>query len=303
MNPSTNPHEPTVHESMLGSTSRALERIHIGQVHRAPWPDFDAFAVGEYTRDLRRAAAGQWVGRARAEHGSVHQFSALTHALCEARAPLHLLGALARLITDEVRHAELCAAMACALYPEGIASEPNLFSWPAPAPQWRDAPRASPESGATEAIELWAAKAVLSSCCIGEALSRPMLDAIATLTTNPICEVVARQILRDEQLHAAFGFETLGWLTQRLTEDARTSLQESLRSSLASFEDSTACGISIGEIANTTITIAPGSAVNLGTLTKHQYAMIFFSTLESEIFPRLETIGLDPIRAWTERRG
>ena len=291
----------SVHESMLALATTRIEKIHKNHVYRDPWPDFQSFDVALYSVEVRREAAIQWAGRARAEHGSVHQFSELTHALCESRAPLHLLGALTRLQTDEVRHAELCAEMALACYPEGTESEPLIFAWPPPEPQWRDAPRAGAGRDDIAAIELWAAKALLSACCLGEALSRPMLDAILMVSTDSVSKAVTTQILRDEHLHATFGFEALAWLMERLTVSGKRELQEFLRTSLASFERSTACGISISDIAESSITIEPGTQPNLGTLTKHQYAMIFFATLENEIFPKLAELGLDPIAAWSTR--
>lgn len=289
-------------ERMLERVTGTLAKIHAAQVHRDPWPDFAAFEVERYPRELRRAAALQWAGRARAEHGSVHQFAALTHAFAEARAPLHLLGALSRLITDEVRHAEMCAATALAMYPEGLPDERRLFAWPAPKAPWRDAPRPSEGEGA---ILQWAAEAVLVANCIGEALSRPMLDALALVSTDPLAEGVCRQILRDEHLHATFGWETLGWLMPKLDQDGKAAVQQRLTRSLRGFERSTTCGISIADVAESTITIErapdPEREPNLGTLSDMQYAMIFYATLETDIFPRLRELGLDPEAAWASR--
>ncbi len=293
---------PTGSERMLADATATLGKIHVAQVHREPWPQPDAFDPARYPRALRRAAAVQWAGRARAEHGSVHQFAALTHAFAEARVPLHVLGALARLITDEVRHAELCAATALAMYPEGIPDERRLFGWPVPKAPWRDAPRPSAGEGA---LLQWAAEAVLVANCIGEELSRPMLDALALVATDPLPESVCRQILRDEHLHATFGWEVLGWLMPRLDEEGRAAVQRRLARSLGGFERSTACGIGVAEVAESSITIErttdPEREPNLGTLTDMQYAMIFYATLESDIFPRLRDLGLDPEAAWAAR--
>ena len=289
-------------ERMLERVTGTLAKIHVAQVHRDPWPDYAAFQADRYPSELRRAAALQWAGRARAEHGSVHQFAALTHALAEARAPLHLLGALSRLITDEVRHAEMCAATALAIYPEGVPDERRLFGWPSPKAPWRDAPRPSDGDGA---ILQWTAEAVLVANCIGEALSRPMLDALALVSTDPLAEGVCRQILRDEHLHATFGWETLGWLMPQLDDQGRAAVQQRLTRSLRGFERSTTCGISIAEVAESTITIErtsdPEREPNLGTLSDMQYAMIFYATLETDIFPRLRDLGLDPDAAWAAR--
>ena len=40
---------------------------------------------------------------------------------------------------------------------------------------------------------------------------------------------------------------------------------------------------------------------NLGTLTGEQFAMIFYATLETEILPGFEALGLDAMGAWRAR--
>ncbi len=280
---------------MLAGVGTRLGNIHHAQVHRDPWPDFAAFDRAAYDEPMRRAAAVQWAGRARAEHGSVHQFTQIGHALANACAPLHLLGAIARLVTDEVRHAELCAEMAHACWPEGLAAGDPVFGWPPPTAPWR----APPSEGAA-AIERWAAEAIAVACCLGETLSRPMLEAIAVVTTCPVAEACARQILRDEHLHATFGWEALGWLLPRLDDAARTSLQACIAHAFAGLQATTACGIGVEQVSGKELEIVRG-APNLGTLTDLQYAMIFYATIEQEILPALDELGLDGAAAWSRR--
>jgi hypothetical protein len=282
---------------MTGDVGQRLAHVHAAQVHRDPWPDFAAFDRHAYDEALRRDAAVQWAGRARAEHGSIQQFTQLAHALCNARAPLHLQGALARLVTDEVRHAELCACMAHACWPEGLEAGDRTFAWPVPTLPWGEPP---PAQGGEVEIFGWAAEAIAVACCLGETLSRPMLDAIAVVATDPIAEACARQILRDEHLHATFGWEALAWLHPRLAEDRRASLHRRLARAFAGFQASTACGIALEDVAGSDLEIARG-APNLGTLTDVQYAMIFYATIEQEILPRLQALGIDGARAWAER--
>ena len=145
---------------IVAATTKKLASMHKNQVHRDPWPDFEAFDVARYPVTLRRAAAWQWISRAQAEHGSVHQFSAVTHALTEARAPMELLGALARLITDEVRHVEVCARIALTMYPEG---NDTFFQWRTPRAPWADAPRIDPNDREASELRLrgWATRAIL----------------------------------------------------------------------------------------------------------------------------------------------
>ena len=40
---------------------------------------------------------------------------------------------------------------------------------------------------------------------------------------------------------------------------------------------------------------------NLGCMEPRIYAMIFYATVEQEILPQLEAIGLDARRAWARR--
>jgi hypothetical protein len=290
--------EPTGSERMLAPATERLGRMHRAQVHRDPWPDFASFEPARYDARLRRAAAVQWAGRARAEHGSVQQFTILAHALCNVRIELPVLGALARLTTDEVRHAELCAEMGLAVWPEGKASEPAVFRWDRPRLPWGGPPVLADDPTPTLA---WAAEAVLVSCCIGETLSRPMLEAIAVVATDPLAAAVAKQILRDEHLHASFGWETLALLLPRLDDARREALAQRMLRSFGAVEASTACGIPVEAVAGKSIEIAEDDEPNLGTLTDEQYAMIFFATMETEVLPQLQALGLDAMGAWQQR--
>jgi hypothetical protein len=290
--------EPTGSERMLAPATERLGRMHRAQVHRDPWPDFATFDPARYDATLRRAAAVQWAGRARAEHGSVQQFTLLAHVLCNVRVELPVLGALARLVTDEVRHAELCAAMGLACWPEGMASEPAVFRWDRPRLPWAGPPALGDDPTPTLA---WAAEAILVSCCIGETLSRPMLEAIAVVATEPLAQAVASQILRDEHLHASFGWEALGLLLPRIDDAQRAALEDRMARSFGAVESTTACGIPVEAVAGQRLEIATGEADNLGTLTDEQYAMIFFATMEAEVLPQLQALGLDAMGAWRRR--
>lgn len=291
---------------MVADTTDSLGAMHRSQVHRDRWPQWGAFSPAAYPPELRREAAVQWAGRARAEHGSIHQFAAVAHTLAELRAPLHLLGAVARLITDEVRHAEICAQMALTLFPEALEPgvEDHLLRWPIPHTPWPDAPPLRRESGEEQLALRWAIDAILTACCLGETLSVPMLQAIATVATEPVAGAVAEQILRDEHLHARFGWEALAVLMPRLDPEHLPWLHQQLARHLAGFEASTCIGVRLPDLLDDpSISIEPGDPAhpNLGVLTHRQYAMIFYHTLEQEIFPGLQALGLDPARAWAER--
>ncbi len=289
---------------LVAATTKKLGSMHKNQVHRDPWPDFEAFDPSRYPHELRRRAAWQWIARAQAEHGSVHQFSAVTHALCEARAPMELLGALARLITDEVRHVELCARAALAIFPEG---DDDFFRWRTPRAPWPDPPRIVADEREAGELRLrgWAARAILTACALGETLSEPMLEALAVVSTDPLPRACSEQILRDERFHGRFGFEALAVLMPTLDDAETRALHLQLSRALAGFERTTCGQTRVEDLVNSEVEIVaavdPDATPNLGTLSEREFAAIFYATLEQRIFPELEALGLDPLRAWAER--
>jgi hypothetical protein len=167
-----------------------------------------------------------------------------------------------------------------------------VFAWPPPVAPWH--------ARSKESLEQWIAEAIAIACCLGETLSRPMLEAIAVVATCPIAEGCARQILRDEHLHATFGWETLTWLVPRLGHEGRNALRRRIGQAFAGLQRTTACGISVEEVAGKELEITRGPP-NLGTLTNEQYAMIFYATVEQEIIPALDALGLDGRAAWSRR--
>lgn len=270
-------------------TRPRLETIGRTHVRREPWPDFEAFDAERYPVALRRRAARQWWRRAREEYGSISEFSALTHALTRARAPIELLAALSRLITDEARHAHLCAAMA-----EALASD-EPFEWAPPRAPW------PPPPDDVEGIEPWAADVLICACCLGETLSRPLFESVATVVTDPVPEAVVRQILRDEHLHATFGWEALAWMRDRVPDEV---LHASMRRRFAGFERGCVPeGMTAADLQGELVVAPPGpdAPPNLGHLEPRTYAMIFYATIESEVIPRFEALGLDAKGAWAER--
>ncbi|MDQ3035518.1 MAG: hypothetical protein M3Y87_24140 [Myxococcota bacterium] len=273
--------------------SQRLQTIHRRQIERDGWPDVDAFDPSSHPLAVRRNAAYAWHRRACEEYESIHEFTALGYALTRARAPIELLGALSRLVTDEVRHAELASRLALALCPE--ERDGLLADFRAPALPYPRAPERDDES-----IRAWAADAILCSCCIGEELSRPLFEAIAVVATERCVEDTTQQILKDEHLHAAFGWAALAHLLGELGETSRAWLEGRLAHRLAGFESTCRGGLTIDELANTEVVIARGGP-NLGILERVQYATIFYATLESEILPRFRELGFDADRAWQTR--
>lgn len=189
--------------------------------------------------------------------------------------------------------------MAMVCFAEGRAEEPALFRWPEPTTGW------DPEPDDEAQRRVWMAHATLEACCFGETLSVPMLKAISTVATEPSARAAADQILRDEHLHAKFGWETLAYLLEGMSDDGRAALQAGLPPLFRGFERSCCQHVTLEEVAQApTVTVRPGrdDEPNLGTLTPHEYAVIFYATVESELMPGLIRLGFDAAAAWTGRQ-
>lgn len=263
---------------------------------RDPWPDFAAFEAARYPEALRRPAAVQWWRRAREEYRSIEEFTAVATTLARSNAPLDLLAATSRLITDEVRHATLCGDMAVALMP-GVEPE-EVHPWSEEPAGWSLSPRDD-----RDAALAWAADVVVAACCIGETLSLPLYQTLSVLVTDPVPRSVVEQILRDERLHSTFGWLCLDWFREVLSAERWSWLQQRLSRHLAAYERGCSA-YSIEELAGTEVVIeppGPDAPPNLGLMPGRVYATVFYATLESEVFPRFEAAGLDPVAAWTAR--
>jgi hypothetical protein len=224
-----------------------------------------------------------------AEYQSTAQFAQLLHRLTRLGAPLELIGAACRLPVDECRHAELCARMADLL--GGRQGHPVRS---AGLELYGDVEQ---EHGELLACVL----TVLTVCCFGETLSVPMLEAIHVVSTDEVPARVAQIIGADEGYHASFGWEALEWMLPGLGEAERGVLERELPGAMGHFERTSGASPKMLErLAGGTVEIACGEP-NLGTLELEQYGAIFYHTMEGEILPGLERLGLDGRGAWGAR--
>ncbi len=203
-------------------------------------------------------------------------------------APASFAGALARLLTDEARHTELCQRMTEVL--RGAPLELQPVTPPYAAPPSSNAP-----------LLQWAIDVVLTSCCIGETLSIPMYEALVVRTTDPVAEATIRQIRRDEYLHSTFGWETLEWLLGLSPNGVDADTQRVLSRRLGQFERGCYAGVALSEVVDFEHVIEPSTEPNLGTLSAKDFAVIFYATIESEVLPRFDALGFRGMDAWKSR--
>jgi hypothetical protein len=163
--------------------------------HRHPveLPEVDPVIDGMPT-ELRREVARSWERRAHEELKVAAAFSVLTRELLETGADPQVLAAASRGVNDEVRHAEVCRALASKYrgaevpWPPGVAIEP---------------------SQRVDDRRLRTAFHVVAMCCVNEAVATTFLDTSRAGARSPSARAAVGELLADEVEHARIGWTFL----------------------------------------------------------------------------------------------
>jgi hypothetical protein len=144
---------------------------------------------------LRDWLAERWLADALNEHAAVAAFTRLSLALLGAGAPLVLVEAAQRAALDEIRHAELCFALARA-YSASAVGPAGLPAALSPIALL------SPEQLAV---------ASLRDGCLGEGFAAALADHASRQASDPRIRAALSEIARDESLHAELGWRIIDW--------------------------------------------------------------------------------------------
>jgi hypothetical protein len=142
--------------------------------------------------------AEQWVDNARTEHASVAAFARLSLDLMALAAPPALLVGAQQDALDEIRHTELCFALARACGAQHTG--PDRFDAADPVVRL---PLPRTLKLATLAVDS------LIDGALHEGVSARVVARLARRTSHPEIEAVLREIARDEGRHAAHGWDVV----------------------------------------------------------------------------------------------
>lgn len=267
----------------LESSSDIVQRFHrtlMDRRHDIDW----AFDATRYDDAAVSRARWEWSARAVAEYESTAQFAQYVHRLTLIGAPVELIGAATRLVTDECRHAELCARLADAM--GGRRAQVG---------------RDGLQLYDIDDLHVACALTVLAVCCFGETLSVPMFRALTVVTTDPLAARVATIIAGDEEYHARYGWEALRWFVERADPAQHRRMLDLLPGLMAHFERICHGSPDTYErLAGVELVVEEGGP-NLGTLPPDTYAGIFYATMEDTILPQLDELGLRGFESWQIR--
>ena len=147
----------------------------------------------------RRALADAWVKDGLFEHASVATFSRFAIQLMSVGAPARLLHETLAAGRDEVRHAELCFALASAYAGEPL--EPDDFPVAGQLPIDRE-------------LTAIVAETVVEGC-IGETLAAVQAQAQLAITTDPAVRAALEATVEDETRHAELAWKVVAWAVRR----------------------------------------------------------------------------------------
>ena len=261
-----------------GPFSKVHEKFTFGDDVQVDW----SALAGAAADDPRARERGRrsFVLRALDEQRSLLAFSELLKELCEAGAPIDVIGTLSRVVRDEARHVDLCGRVV-----------DTLGGWPADAPEptWvRSDPRTP--------IERRILRTVLGSLCIGETISVAMIGGVRKHATDPQVQSILTTMLADESVHSRFGW---WWLAQfPLRDEDRAWANGWLPRVFAGIEKT-------ARPSAAQLTAAAGRPYEygpFGAMSPTERDAAFLAAIEDHILPGLDRAGLDGTKAWNARK-
>ena len=149
---------------------------------------------------LRPALARQWRENGRTEHASVAAFARHTLDLLALGAPPSLIAAAQRDALDEIRHAELCFALAHRI--DGSVESPGPF------PQSQSGRKLS--SVRSIALAQVAVDSLLDGA-LHEGVSARVIAKLARSAEHEAIRALLKELAADEGRHAAHGWDVVEW--------------------------------------------------------------------------------------------
>lgn len=246
------------------------------------WPGaMDAVAWGEplgqdWPQEEIEQAASQWAGYGVA-------------AMAAAAAAGGLLGGMPQL---PARAAAALSAVAAQSVEQGMWCA-RLHQWMLPG----RACQAPPHTPSFDANAL----ACMAQLCMHKTLGAPMFTAVETVSTHAMAQQVAGVLARSHAHHATLLWEVLEQAWARAPDRERDACVGALGGILSALERAHHGSAEALDVLAEQEVQLWADAPSLGHLLPLEYAAMFYHTLEQDIFPGLQRLGLDPYPLWAHR--
>jgi len=215
------------------------------------------------------AARTEWTEAAMQEHASAAMAAATLQKLVLAGTPIDLCGYFARVPSDELVHAELCARMALAL--GGAAA----LAWDR-----------TPVTVTGEDLLIEAAEHVVAEMCVKESWSHALLKALSVAErAQPLQRLVWERILVDEVHHAGIGWMFLEWALGELPDSARPRLRAAAAKTAAALSSEIERVAALPELHFSPLGV-------IGVLGRDGFATVGREALEVRVYKPLRRLEL-----------
>jgi hypothetical protein len=201
----------------LGAPVPAIEKI-AAQLGKRLDAEFPLPSYASLPRQTREAARRFWSERAWSEYAALPAVCQISLRLAAESASLGELASAAAILQDEALHTALSVKVAEAMggYLAEIPAELSFDALPLTGP-----------------IELPSAVWLAVACCVGETVSRALIQARLPHTREPALKALVARTLRDENLHVAFGWAAARVAIAPLERASRRALAEHCRGAIA----------------------------------------------------------------------
>jgi hypothetical protein len=250
----------------LGSGPFAKAHAAFTEVDAFDWASLASAAHDPKHRERGRRS---FVLRALDEQRSLLAFTELLGELCEAGAPIDVIGSLSRVVRDEALHVDLCDRVVKAL---------GGWDEKAPEPQWVKSDKRQPLGRRILAT-------VIGSLCVGETISVHMIKGVREHASDPVVNAVLTKILADESFHSRFGW---WWLESMPIGDADRAWAEHYLARLLPSLDA--------QLFPKEARPRPESA--FGSMSSEERKDAYLSAIEKTIVPGFDRAGLGASEIW-----
>lgn len=236
--------------------------------------DWDSLHPEQYSPSLLAHARVGWTENAFNEFCTAAAMGQLVTTLCQAGAPLDLIGMASAFPLEEIVHVELCARVAMRLgggVP--IAYDPDDLLIPLD-------PDLTPLQRANELV--------VRLCCVGEEFSLPMLTGCMSAASHPLTRAVLTRIVRDEAAHGRLGWLYLDWIAASLDRTERDRLVACARDAARPMHEFWQRQMVDDQPM---VPFAPGFH-DMGWMEPAAYVTLARRTLDETIFDRLKGYGI-----------
>jgi hypothetical protein len=260
--------------ALAGGPFEARHRARLG-----PAIELGDLAPARVPAELLSEVRAEWQARVRSEFRSIQIMTRFLAEVTGAGDPLDVYTTAVELCADEIRHAELCAAVCGRLAVPAPLPDPVALP---DAPSFLASP--FPERALATAITMLGVNETISTAIIGDLLERCDYEPI---------RAVLRATIADENTHGAFGWDYIRASLQRFDRESRPHWRRLAAQALAPHRVLAERALAALPPEQRTLEAFPETGrARFGLLSPVRQALLFERTFRTVLAPKLRELDL-----------